>query len=218
MLSYKLSRSIKHALWMGTAATLSTAYCSTAIAANAASDSDSMDEVVVTGSRIAGSLLGSSTPVQVLTETDLVSGSVNASDFLRNLPGVGISGFSSANSNFATSSAGVNTINLRNLGDSRTLVLVNGRRFVPGVAGDSAVDFNMIPTDFIDHIEVITGGASAVYGSEAISGVVNVIYKKDFEGISVRGQVGSATEGGSGRVMGALTAGAKVADGRGNIL
>ncbi len=92
---------------------------------------------------------------------------------------------SRTNSNFLTSSGGVSTINLRNLGDSRTLVLVNGRRFVSGMPGESAVDLNTIPTDFIERVELLTGGASATYGSDAVAGVVNIILKKNFNGVLV---------------------------------
>ena len=109
---------------------------------------------------------------------------LNVADVLRNLPQVGISGLSSSNSNFSTAGGGINSINLRNLGDNRTLVLVNGRRMVSGYTSSTTnvVDINMIPTDFIERVDIITGGASAVYGSEAIAGVVNFILKDHFEG------------------------------------
>src|SRR3546814_19723425 len=105
------------------------------------------------------------------------------------MPQVGI-GTSRTNSNFLTAANGVATVDLRNLGESRTLVLVNGRRFVAGLAGTSAVDINNIPTDFVERIEIVTGGQSAVYGSEAIAGVVNFILKDHFEGFQLRAQAG----------------------------
>src|SRR5207237_9565117 len=120
-----------------------------------------------------------------------------------------IPGLSSTNSNVSTSGNGVATINLRNLGDQRTLVLVNGRRFVAGLAGTSIVDVNNIPTDFIDRVEVFTGGASAIYGSDAIAGVVNFVLKDNFEGITARGQYGLTSRGDNPRYPGSLTAGTK---------
>src|SRR4029077_10979760 len=115
---------------------------------------------------------------------------------------------------------GINSIDLRNLGDNRTLVLVNGRRFVPGYTSSSTsvVDVNMIPTDFIERVDVITGGASAVYGSEAISGVVNFVLKDHFDGIRVRGQGGGATEGGANTRLGSLTVGSGFAENRGSAM
>lgn len=84
---------------------------------------------------------------------------------------------SRGNSKFLISNGGFSTINLRNLGDSRTLALVNGRRFVSGVPGDTAVHLNTIPTDFIERLELLTGGASATDRSDAVAGVVNIILK-----------------------------------------
>ena len=105
----------------------------------------------------------------------------------RGAAGVGTPGLSRTNSNFLTISNGVSTVNLRNMEDQRTLVLINGRRVVAGVGGTSIVDVNNIPTDLIESVQVLTGGASAVYGSEAVAGVVNFILKDDFEGLSFRG-------------------------------
>src|SRR5579872_1340384 len=177
-----------------------------------------VSEVVITGSRIARPELESTTPITIVGAPDIqASGNLNIADVLRNLPQVGISGLSSSNTNFSTAGGGINSINLRNLGDNRTLVLVNGRRFVSGYtsATTNVVDVNMIPTDFIERVDVITGGASAVYGSEAISGVVNFILKDHFEGVRVRGQAGGATEGGENTRLASLTAGSSFADDRG---
>ena len=180
-----------------------------------------LEEIVVTGSRIARPELESPTPVTILSAAEIqASGNLNVADVLRNLPAVGISGLSSANTNFSTAGAGINSINLRNLGDNRTLVLVNGRRMVPGYTSSTTnvVDLNMIPTDFIERVDVITGGASAVYGSEAVSGVVNVILKDHFDGVRIRGQGGGATEGGENSKLGSLTFGSGFADGRGSAM
>jgi outer membrane cobalamin receptor len=132
------------------------------------------EAIVVTGSRIRRPDLESASPVAVIDAQQIQSqGIVNTQDLLQKLPQIGIPGLSRTNSNFLTTGNGVATLNLRNLGDSRTLVLVNGRRFVPGVAGTSIVDVNNIPADFVERIDVVTGGASSIYGSDAIAGVVN---------------------------------------------
>jgi iron complex outermembrane recepter protein len=175
--------------------------------------------VVITGSRIATPELQSMAPVTVVTSQAIESsGQLNISDFLRDLPSVGTSALSTTNSNFLTNNSGINTINLRNLGDQRTLVLVNGKRYTPGVAGTPEVDFNTIPTDFIDHIEVTTGGASAIYGSDAIAGVVNVIYKTNFEGVQLRGQAGQSGDNDAARYGGGFLAGSSFDEGRGHFM
>ncbi len=193
-----------------------------AIAATAASDSsETLSEVVVTGSRIARPELEAATPIVIVGAPEIqASGNLNIADVLRNLPQVGISGLSGANTNFSTAGGGINSINLRNLGDNRTLVLVNGRRFVSGYTSSTTnvVDVNMIPTDFIERVDVITGGASAIYGSEAISGVVNFVLKDHFDGIRVRGQAGGATEGGADTRLGSFTVGNTFAGDRGSAM
>lgn len=183
----------------------------------AAAEEASGDTIVVTGSRIARPELEGATPVQVLSATSILQqGSQNISDVLNEMPSIG-TGFGRTNSNFLTSGNGVSTVNLRNLGNNRTLVLVNGRRVVAGLGGSSAVDINNIPTDLLEQVQVLTGGASAVYGSEAMAGVVNFILKDDFEGIRGRAQAGITDEGDNGRQMLGLTIGKNFADGRGNI-
>jgi iron complex outermembrane recepter protein len=180
-----------------------------------------LQEITVTGSRIARPELESTTPITMVGAPAIeASGFLNVADVLRNLPQVGISGLSSSNTNFSTAGGGINSINLRNLGDNRTLVLVNGRRMVSGYTSSTTnvVDVNMIPTDFIERIDIITGGASAVYGSEAIAGVVNFILKDHFDGIRVRGQAGGATEGGENTRLGSLTVGSPFAENRGSAM
>jgi iron complex outermembrane recepter protein len=178
------------------------------------------NDIVVTGSRIAKPELQSATPVAIIgSETIARQGITNVQDAINQLPQVGIPGLSKTNSNFLTGGNGVATINLRNLGDSRTLVLVNGRRFVPGIPGFSVVDVNNIPADFVDRIEVVTGGASAVYGSDAIAGVVNFILKSNFEGITARAQNGISARGDNQNYSASLTAGTSFgSDDRGAIM
>lgn len=171
--------SLRSALFLGAA---TAAALSISVPASAAET----ETVTVTGTRIpVTSNIAAPTAVTTISSENLqMTGSVNVADILRTVPSFGVSGLSTANSNFFTTSAGMNTLELRNLGESRTLVLVNGVRHVAGASGSSAVDFNTVPTDMIDHIDVITGGASAIYGSDALAGVVNVILKKDFEGVT----------------------------------
>ena len=178
------------------------------------------DAIVVTGSRIRRPDLESASPVAVIDSQQIQSqGIVNTQDLLAKLPQVGIPGLSRTNSNFLTTGNGVATINLRNLGDSRTLVLVNGRRFVPGVAGTSIVDVNNIPADFVERIEVVTGGASAIYGSDAIAGVVNYVTKTDMQGITARAQYGLTSRGDNPNYTASITGGTKFGeDDRGSII
>ncbi len=177
-------------------------------------------DVLVTGSRIRRPELESATPVAVIgSELLQRQGITNTQDALNQLPQVGIPGLSRTNSNFLTSGNGVATVDLRNLGDNRTLVLVNGRRFVAGLAGTSVVDVNNIPADFIDRIEVVTGGASAVYGSDAIAGVVNYVLKDNFQGVTARAQYGITSRGDNRNYSASLSAGTKFgADDRGAIM
>lgn len=178
-----------------------------------------MEEVVVTGSRILSPNLDSPSPVQSISSEDLEStGTVNVQEVLLKNPTMGTPTLSRTNSAFLTSGAGVATLDLRNLGIERTLTLVDGRRFVSGLPGSAAVDFNTIPSQFIERIDVLTGGASAVYGSDAVAGVVNIILKKDFEGIAFDGQFGSSAEGDNEETQVGLTIGTNTADDRGNIM
>ena len=176
-----------------------------------------VQEIVVTGSRIKQPNLEAPTAVQVVTSRQIeATGQINTGDIIRTLPAAGVSTITPTNSGFQTAGNGITTVNLRNLGESRTLVLVNGRRFVPGVVGTQAVDFNTIPTDLIDRIDVVTGGASAIYGSDALAGVVNIITKQNFEGFQVNGQYGKSERSDDERYKISIVAGSNFADGRGN--
>lgn len=108
-------------------------------------------------------------------------------------------------------------LDLRGMGADRTLVLVNGRRHVGSSPGSTAVDVNTIPVEWIERVEVITGGASAVYGADAMAGVVNFILKKLFTGFETRAQTGLADEGNFNRSFASFSAGIDFAGGRGNI-
>ncbi len=155
------------------------------MSAPASAQEASLETVVVTGSRIPQQGLYSSSPVTSVGQQEMkLEGTTNVSNLLDSLPGV----FTSQNSTSNNGSSGTATLNLRGLGIERTLVLVDGTRLMPGDPTLPAADVNTIPAALVDHVEVLTGGASAVYGSDAISGVVNFIMRKDFEGIEVDGQ------------------------------
>ncbi|MBI5717389.1 MAG: TonB-dependent receptor [Burkholderiales bacterium] len=175
--------------------------------------------VEITGSRILSIGAQSPAPVQVLTSEDIAkSGVTNVQELLLKLPSLGTPAISRTNSNFQTSSSGVATVDLRDLGTDRTLVLVNGRRFVSGLPGSAAVDLTTIPTDFIERIEILTGGASATYGSDAMAGVVNIILKKAFSGVIIDVRYGESSKGDDKKGVLSLTGGLTSADGRSNIM
>jgi iron complex outermembrane recepter protein len=172
------------------------------------------DVIVVTGTRIARPDLEASSPVTVVTAQSLqVSGTNTVEEFLRTIPqAVPAIGGNTNNGN-----EGAATVDLRNLGEERTLVLVDGKRFVP-YDSNGIVDINMIPAALIERVEVLTGGASSVYGSDAIAGVVNFILKSNFEGIEADGQVGITQRGDGFDRSFSLTMGVNSGDGRGNLV
>ena len=206
-----------------------------AVAQDAGAQDDGTDTVVVTGTRISNANLTSSSSVTVLDAAEIdVRGVIRVEDLLSVLPQT-LSG--------QTSTAGVNgaqaTVNLRGLGANRTLVLVDGKRLPYGSPINAAADLNQIPSQLVKRVEVLTGGATAVYGSDAVAGVVNFIMDRDFEGLEANFQ-GSFFQAGNnneniGRVLAdfnqpdpggvtdgrtldfSLVAGTNLHDGRGNI-
>lgn len=182
-----------------------------------ATDADESEQIVVTGSRIRSPNLVSNVPITSLGQADLLdSGDVNVGDQLNDLPSLR-STFSQANSTRFIGTVGLNLLDLRGLGTSRTLVLVNNRRHVSASPGDFIVDVGTIPNDLIERVDIITGGNSAVYGSDAVAGVVNFVLKRDFDGLRLRGQGGVSARGDRAIEFIALTAGKNFGDGRGNI-
>jgi iron complex outermembrane receptor protein len=180
-------------------------------------DAPVAQEIVVTGSRIARPQVDSAVPIAVVSAKSIQdAGQTNLLDALRDLPIAGQSAGTSA-SNFSNFDNGVATVNLRNLGDSRTLVLFNGRRTV-GIPGDSAVDLNNIPVDLIDHVEVVTGGTSAVYGSDAVAGVVNILLKDKFVGLQLHAQDSITSRGDGASPLFSVLAGKSFSEGRGHIV
>lgn len=188
-------------------------------AAEQAEDDDPQNAIIVTGSRIARPELEMANPVTVVTSKDITeSGTTNLTDYLKTIPALqgSLSSYNNSGSRAPIGFTGLNLLDLRNLGTQRTLVLVDGRRHVASVDGTQAVDINTIPTDLIEKVEVLTGGASAVYGADGVSGVVNFIQKTDFEGINARFQTGISGEGDASQRLFAITAGHNFSGGRGN--
>ncbi|MBD3729029.1 MAG: TonB-dependent receptor [Sphingomonadales bacterium] len=138
--------------------------------------------IVVTGSRIKQPNLESASPVTVVSSDEVLqTGTTRVEDLVNSLPQV----FAGQGANYSNGSTGTATLDLRGLGSERTLVLVNGRRLVPGDPTTSAADINVIPAALIKRVDVLTGGASSVYGADAVSGVVNFVMDTDFEGFKL---------------------------------
>jgi iron complex outermembrane receptor protein len=183
-------KTFKSALLAGTAATAALAV--TAVPAIAQDTSSSVEKVTVTGTRLKKRDYSTTSPVTTvgsqtfeLTQTTSVEGLLN--DLPQLVPGNTFTSNNSGGEDFAT-------IDLRGLGPNRTLILVNGNR-MPASSTTGTTDISAIPAGLIDRVEVVTGGASAVYGSDAMAGVVNFILKKDYEGLELTASAGQAERG-----------------------
>jgi outer membrane receptor protein involved in Fe transport len=190
-----------------------------AAASAATAQEEPQQEVIVTGSRIARPNLESSVPITTVTGEELFqTGNTAIGDMLNQLPALRTT-FGQQNSSRFLGATGLNLLDLRGLDTQRTLVLVNGRRHVGADILLNAVspDTNTFPADLIERIDVVTGGNSAVYGSDAIAGVVNFVLKRDFEGLQLRAQGGDTTYGDSGDYYASVLAGTNFMDDRGNI-
>lgn len=187
---------------------------------NGVCDSDEKGAIVVTGSRIKQPNLEAANPIAVVTgEEFFEQGNPNVGDQLNDLPQLRNT-YSQQNSTRFLGTRGINLLDLRGLGTSRTLVLVNGRRHVAGdiLVNGVSPDVNTIPTDLIERVDVVTGGASAVYGSDAVAGVVNFVLKDNYEGVQMRGQAGVSRYGDAGNQYVSLLAGKNFgADDAGNV-
>ncbi|MEA3064612.1 MAG: hypothetical protein QOJ27_1058 [Sphingomonadales bacterium] len=176
-------------------------------------------QITITGSRIRRPNLSSTVPITSVGGDEFFeTGTVSVGDVLNDLPALR-STFSQSNSTRFLGTAGLNLLDLRGLDTVRTLVLVNGRRHVGSDILNYAtgVDVNMIPTDLIERVDVVTGGNSAIYGSDAIAGVVNFVLKRNYEGIQLRGQGGVSTYGDAGSYYVSLLAGQNFGGDRGNV-
>ena len=166
---------------------------------------DSTTDVVVTGSRIPQPNLESASPVTIVNAAEVKqSGVTRVEDLINQLPQV----FADQGGNISNGATGIATVNLRGLGDVRTLALINGRRIVPGDPRQPVADINLIPGALIKRVDVLTGGASSVYGADAVAGVVNFILDTDFTGFRVDGQYSlfQHDNRANGNVRGALNA------------
>jgi len=171
-----------------------------------------LEEVVVTGSRIIRQDYSAASPVVTVdAEQFRQTGTLNAEELMNTLPQV-VPHFSSGNNNPGN---GQSYIDLRGLGEERNLVLVDGIRMVPSNE-DAVVDINTIPTALISRVEVLSGGASAAYGSDAVSGATNFILRDDIDGVELNFQTGESAEGDTGITSIELIMGSDLADGRGN--
>ena len=176
--------------------------------------------ILVTGSRIARPEADNAAPVTAITAENIEqSGQINLTELLTQNPALigSENNYDAAGSQARFGGAGVNLLNLRNLGAKRTLVLVDGRRHVAGAPGEAAVDTNTIPTALVERIDVLTGGVSSIYGADGVSGVVNFIMKRDFEGLDMRAQQGISDFDDAESTLFSVTAGRNIADGRGNL-
>ena len=185
---------------------------------NEAAASDGTERIQVTGSRIARPELSQAAPIFSIGSDEIANfGSPDLGQILAELPAIGATDTLIGNNN-TNSAAGVSSADLRRLGASRTLVLVNGKRHVAGSPGSASVDLSSIPAAMIERVEIMTGGASAIYGSDAVSGVINIITRSNFEGVEVSGRGTASTEGVGARTHQLdLLAGGDFLNGRGNI-
>ncbi len=184
-----------------------------------------LEQIVVTGSRIVRDGFEAPTPVSVLSTDDLnVMGQANIADAVNRLPALqGSIGTTNASTNVSSGTGGVNQLNLRALSAVRTLVLLDGKRVVGAtLAGfdnnGGAVDINGFPGGLVSRVDVVTGGASAVYGSDALAGVVNFVLDKEYTGVKGEVSGGISTYGDNEDFKLSLTAGTPFANGRGHFL
>ncbi|HAT26053.1 MAG TPA: TonB-dependent receptor, partial [Gammaproteobacteria bacterium] len=197
-----LVSAISAATIMATTAGMNTAYA----------QDDALEEVIVTGSRLVRTDLASVSPLQIVdSEEFIMSGSINIEQKLAELP-MTLPSFGPSSNNPGDGTA---LVNLRGLGTSRTLVLVNGRRYMPSQQSGE-VDLNTIPATLIKQVDVITGGASAVYGSDALAGVVNIQLVDDFEGVEINSTYDTTAHDDAEKRNFDITIGGNFAEGRGN--
>ncbi|CAL4869634.1 Vitamin B12 transporter BtuB (plasmid) [Asticcacaulis sp. MM231] len=218
------------ALLLAASGLLAAMICAPALAQETTAKGDKADEaaeettVVVTGSRIRHKGAASATPTTVIN-ADVIrkSGARQVADLVNQMPALVISqSDQTSNANRDKDSLdqghpGLNALDLRGLGTKRTLVLVDGRRHVPGAPGTSAVDISTIPGGLIERVEIITGGASAQYGADAVAGVANFILKKNYQGLDANVRYGNSTYGDMPSYDADVLWGKNFADGKANV-
>jgi outer membrane receptor protein involved in Fe transport len=191
----------------------------------AAQQSGATETVVVTGSRIQQTEFDLPNPVQMVDSQAIANvGTTNLTTYLTKLPSLmsslgnfDTSGYNTPASNAGSSLAGLNLLDLRGLGYVRTLVLVDGKRHVSESTGDAAVDVNTIPISLVERVDVDTGGVSAIYGADGVSGVVNFIMKRNLEGLHIKAQGGVSQDGGGNTLLTSIAYGMNTDDGKGNV-
>lgn len=184
-----------------------------------------VETVVVTGSRIPRPAYDMPSPVATLSSEEIQhSGTTNLADYLKRVPSLAgslgdfqTSGYNTPAANDLSSLGGLNLLDLRNLGYVRTLVLIDGHRTVSESTGSAAVDIDSIPISLTDRVDVTTGGASAIYGADGVSGVVNFVMKHNLDGVHIKGQMGTSEDGGGGKYLGTIAAGRNFDDDKGNV-
>jgi iron complex outermembrane recepter protein len=193
-------------------------FVSAAHAQVAPQKSDALEEITVTGSRVPPIGNSAPTPTTVLSAEQMqMTLTSNVADALNQMVPSLLGSSTPATSTLSVAQSGSNYLNLRNLGTNRTLVLVDGQRFVPTNA-TGTVDINVIPQALVDRVEVVTGGASAAWGSDAVAGVVNIITKKDLQGFQGSVQGGESQYGDDQNFRGTFAFGTQFGDGRGHFL
>jgi outer membrane receptor protein involved in Fe transport len=213
-----LKSKVSAALFLS-AASLALPLYATAQESTAPADDTVIDDVVVTGTRVVRDGYEAPTPVSVVTAEELRSfAAINVADSLNTLPSLAGSVTPAASQTTAsTGNSGINALNLRNIGTTRTLVMLNGQRIVAS-SSNGLVDINNIPQELIKRVEVVTGGASASWGSDAVGGVVNFILDTEYTGLKTSFQAGTTSYGDNTTGRFTLTGGTDFADGRGHFL
>lgn len=188
-------------------------------AASLATDAVGMTDIVVSGSRIVRDGYDAPTPTTVFSADELTSSArINIADVINQLPALGASPNPSTQvGQISAGGTGINSLNLRNLGAARTLVLFDGKR-VPAAALSGLVDVNFVPDALVERVEVVTGGASAAWGSDAVAGVVNFVLDKDFTGVKGSAEGGITTFGDNESYKASLSLGTPFAGGRGHVM
>lgn len=214
----RASTSLKAVLCSG----IGFAALATATSASAQATAASEDEraIVVTGTRVQRDGYQAPTPLTVLNTEEINNGSPtnNIADFINQLPSLaGSTRPSNSRLNLSSGQAGINALNLRNFGETRTLILLNNRRSVPSTI-TGVVDVNTIPQMLVDRVEIVTGGASASYGSDAVAGVVNFILNNNFNGLRIEGDSGVTSRGDGFNYSFSAAWGVSFADGRGRFM
>jgi iron complex outermembrane receptor protein len=231
----RASMSLKTALFSGTAfATMALAGAASAQTAPAvgaaaaaaqpteapATEERRREDIVITGTRVIRDGYRAPTPLTVLTREDIQNGSPsnNIADFVNELPSLaGSTRPSNSRLNLSSGQAGVNALNMRNLGEVRTLVLLDGRRSVASTI-TGLIDINTIPQMLVQRVDVVTGGVSATYGSDGVAGVVNFILDNHFHGLTIQGDSGITRYGDGFNYSGGIAGGWNFAGGRGHIM